>query len=71
MEEYVNQKEIDARFELEKQREQTELEIKKIKATAGTKGEDVNTGNGSRTRETDSNGNRPFENNWDTWNKTH
>lgn len=69
--EYVRQKEIDARFELEKQREQTELEIKKIKAQASSKGQDVNTGHGSRTRETDSNGNRPNENNWDEWNKTH
>lgn len=70
--EYVRQKEIDARFELEKQREQTELDIRKIKAQAASKGQDVNTGRGTRTRTTDKWGNRlEGENNWGNWNATH
>lgn len=71
LDEYVERKEIDARFELEKQREQTELEIKKIKAQNAARGQDVNTGRGSRTRTTDRWGNREGENNWSQWNATH
>ena len=72
LDEYVERKEIDARFELEKQREQTELEIKKIKAQNAARGQDVNTGRGSRTRTTDRWGNRlEGENNWAQWNATH
>lgn len=69
--EYVRQKEIDAQFELEKQREQTELEIKKIKAQNAMKGQDVNTGRGTRRRTTDQWGNHEGENNWSQWNSTH
>lgn len=69
--EYVRKKEIDARFELEKQRNETELEIRKIKAQSAMKGQDVNTGNGRRNRTTDKWGNHEGENNWSQWNATH
>lgn len=70
--EYVRQKEIDARFELEKQRNETELEIKKIKAQGAMRGQDVNTGHGRKgARLTDEYGNYPNENNWSKWNATH
>lgn len=71
IDEYIEKKETDARFELQKQREQAELDIEKIKAQAETKGQDVNTGRGTRTRTTDKWGNREGENNWSQWNSTH
>lgn len=72
LDQYVQRKEVDARFELQKEREQTELEIKKIKAQNAMKGQDVNTANGTRRRTTDKWGNRlEGENNWSEWNATH
>ena len=71
LDEYVQKKEIDAKFELEKQKEQTELDIKKIEAQAASKGQDVNTGQGTKPRTTDQWGNHEGENNWEEWNSTH
>ena len=67
----MQRKEVDARFELQKEREQTELEIKKIKAQNAMKGQDVNTANGTRRRTTDKWGNHEGENNWQEWNSSH
>lgn len=69
MNEDLKKRKRDAEFELEKLKQQTDEEIRKAKAMG--KGQDLNTGQGRRTRETDSNGNRPNENNWDKWNETH
>ena len=71
LDEYVRKREIDARFELEKLRNETELEIKRIKAQNSMKGKDVNTGNGTRIRTTDKWGNHAGENNWEGWNDKH
>lgn len=72
LEEYVNKKEIDMQFELDKEREQTELEIKKIRAQSALAGQDVNTGHGKKQgRTTDKWGNHEGENNWEQWNRTH
>lgn len=71
LDEYIKRKETDARFELEKQRAETELKIKEIKAQNAMRGQDVNTGHGNKTRTTDKWGNHPNENNWDDWNSKH
>lgn len=69
MQEDLNRRKLDAQFELDKLKAQTDEAIRETKATQG--GQDVNTGNGSSQRTTDQNGNHPGENNWDEWNKTH
>lgn len=46
------------------------LEIKRERQTAVISG-DGNGGSVNSTRQTDENGNRPGENNWDEWDKTH
>lgn len=69
MKEDLEKRKLDAQFELDKIKAQTDEAIRETKATQG--GQDVNTGNGSSQRTTDQNGNHPGENNWDEWNKTH
>ena len=69
MKEDLEKRKLDAQFELDKLKAQTDEAIRETKATQG--GQDVNTGNGSSQRTTDQNGNHPGENNWDEWNKTH
>ena len=69
MKEDLEKRKLDAQFELDKIKAQTDEAIREAKATQG--GQDVNTGNGSSQRTTDQNGNHPGENNWDEWNKTH
>ena len=69
MKEDLEKRKLDAQFELDKLKAQTDEAIRETKATQG--GQDVNTGNGSSQRTTDQNGNHPGENNWDKWNKTH
>ena len=69
MKEDLEKRKLDAQFELDKLKAQTDENIREAKATQG--GQDVNTGNGSSQRTTDQNGNHPGENNWDEWNKTH
>jgi len=72
MDEYVERKEIDQKFELEKQREQAEIDIRKMKVEASMGGQDVNTAHGTRgERTTDKWGNHEGENNWQQWNSTH
>ena len=71
--EYKEKQEIDLIYEIKKKKAEVEAEIEKTKQTAkvnGSSNGNVRTGNG-RTRETDSQGNRPNENNWDEWNETH
>lgn len=68
MQENLEKRKLDAQDELNKIKAETESKIKQIKAQSA--GQDVNTANG-RTRTTDSNGNHPFENNWDDWNRNH
>lgn len=46
----------------------TDEEIRKAKASQ-TSGQDINTGGGGHINQTDENGNRPGENNWDEFNK--
>ncbi len=69
MKEDLEKRKLDAQFELDKLKAQTDENIREAEATQG--GQDVNTGNGSSQRTTDQNGNHPGENNWDEWNKTH
>lgn len=70
MDEDLEKRKRDAQFKLDEMRAQTDEEIRKAKATDA--GQDVNTGNGTkRERNTDRWGNRPNENNWENWNKTH
>lgn len=68
LDEYIKKKEIDARFELQGEKEKTELEIKKIKAKSSG-GQDVNTGRGGRPNRSgrvyDENRNWEGRNNWD------
>lgn len=71
LDQYVQRKEVDARFELQKEREETELEIKKIKAQNAARGQDINTAHGTRRRTTDKWGNHQGENNWEEWNSSH
>ena len=69
LDEYVRQKEIDARFELERLKAQTEEKIREIKASSER---NVRTGYGKKgVRHTDDDGNWPNENNWGNWNVTH
>ena len=68
MQENLEKRKLDAQDELNKIKAETESKIKQIEAQSA--GQDVNTANG-RTRTTDSNGNHPFENNWDDWNRNH
>lgn len=69
MKEDLDKRKLDAQFELDKIKAQTDESIREAKATSG--GQDVNTGNGSRERHTDENGNWPNENNWTEYNRTH
>lgn len=71
LDEDLEKRKRDMQFEIDKQKAQTNEEIRKLKAQSQFSGKDVNTGNGSRTRRTDQNGNWPNENNWKTWNSTH
>lgn len=68
MREDLEKRKLDAQAELDKIKVQSEEKIKQIKANQA--GEDINTGHGKK-RETDENGNRPGENNWDNWNQNH
>ena len=65
----LEKRKLDAQFEVDKMKAETDQKIREAKATA--KGQDINTGHGSRTRNTDKWGNRPGENNWEEYNRTH
>ena len=69
MKEDLEKRKLDAQFELDKLKAQTDEAIRETKATQG--GQDVNTGNGSSQRTTDKWGNREGENNWTDWNNNH
>lgn len=74
MEEDLAKRKLDAQFELDKQKAQLETDIAKIRAQkAASSGQDINTGRRGRPRtvDTDENGNRPNENNWDRYDLTH
>lgn len=66
--ENLAKRKLDAQFELEEQRTETELEIKKIKAQQSGGGQDINTGNGGRPNRSgriyDENRNWEGRNNW-------
>jgi len=74
MREDLRKRKLDTQDQINLKREQLKLDIEKQRAQARINrqqsGYDVNTGN-RRVRTTDRNGNRPGENNWDDWNKTH
>lgn len=74
MREDLRKRKLDTQDQINLKREQLKLDIEKQRAQARINrqqsGSDVNTGN-RRIRTTDQNGNRPGENNWDDWNKTH
>jgi len=65
----LNKRKLDAQFEIDKEREETNLEIKKLKAQKQLGGQDVNTGNGGRPNRSgriyDENRNWEGRNNWD------
>ena len=69
MREDLDKRKLDAQFELDKIKAETDEAIRETKATQS--GQDVNTGNGKRERTTDKWGNHEGENNWEDWNKTH
>ena len=65
----LDKRKLDAQFELDKIKKETDEAIRQAKETQ--QGQDVNTGNGRRQRTTDKWGNHPNENNWDQYNRTH
>lgn len=65
----LEKRKLDAQFEIDKMKAETDEKIRESKATSG--GQDINTAHGTRRRETDRWGNRPNENNWDEYNRTH
>ena len=69
MAEDLKKRKLDAQFELDEERNKTELEIKKIKAQKSLGGQDVNTGNGGRPNRSgriyDENRNWEGRMNWD------
>ena len=68
MKEDLEKRKRDQEDKLKELEAQTDEKIREIKATTGN----VRTGNGTgRIRHTDSNGNWPNENNWDSYNATH
>lgn len=69
MKEDLEKRKLDAQFEIDKMKAQTDEQIREVKATQS--GQDVNTGNGGKVRTTDKWGNTPNENNWEEWNETH
>lgn len=69
MHEDLEKRKLDAQFELDKMKAETDEAIRKAKATQS--GSDVNTGNGKKPRTTDKWGNHEGENNWEEWNTTH
>lgn len=71
MSENLEKRKLDAQFELDKMKAETDEAIRQAKATQS--GADVNTANGKkRTRTTDKWGNKlTGENNWERWNSTH
>lgn len=69
MKEDLEKRKLDAQFEIDKMKAQTDEEIREAKATQS--GQDINTGNGSKNRTTDKWGNHEGENNWEDWNATH
>lgn len=74
LKEDMQKRKLDAQQQIDIKKEQLKADITKMKEQARINknkgGQDINTG-GSRTRTTDENGNRPGENNWDKWDKTH
>lgn len=74
LKEYKEKQELDLLYEIKKKKAEVEAEIEKLKQTSKiqqTSNGNVRTGNGSRTRTTDENGNHEGENNWDNWNQNH
>ena len=69
MQEDLDKRKLDAQFEIDKIKAETDQKIREAKATSG--GQDINTGHGTRRRNTDKWGNRPNENNWNQYNRTH
>ena len=69
MHEDLEKRKLDQQAELDKIKAQTDEKIRELKATTSTG--NVRTGNGTRTRRTDENGNWPNENNWGEYNATH
>ena len=69
MKEDLEKRKLDAQFEIDRMKAQTDEEIREAKATQS--GQDINTGNGSKNRTTDKWGNHEGENNWEDWNATH
>lgn len=69
MKEDLEKRKLDAQFEIDKMKAQTDEQIREVKATQS--GQDVNTGNGSKNRTTDKWGNHEGENNWEDWNANH
>ena len=69
MREDLEKRKLDAQFELDKIKAETDEAIRQAKATG--KGQDVNTAKGSKQRTTDKWGNHPNENNWPRYNQNH
>lgn len=70
MKEDLDKRKLDAQFELDKIKAETDQAIREANATKS--GQDVNTGNGRKGgRTTDKWGNHEGENNWENWNRTH
>ena len=65
----IEKRKLDTQDQLDKIKAETEAKIIELKASQS--GSDINTGYGKKKRETDRWGNRPGENNWDQWNRTH
>lgn len=65
----LDKRKLDAQFEIDKIKAETDEAIREAKATSS--GQDVNTGQGKKQRTTDKWGNTPNENNWEEWNETH
>lgn len=69
MREDLNKRKLDAQFEVDKLKAQTDQKIRELKESG--KGQDINTGLGKRNRTTDKWGNHEGENNWEEYNRTH
>lgn len=74
IQEDLQKRKLDMQDQINLKREQLKDDISKLKEQAkinkNNSGQDINTRT-SRIRTTDKNGNRPGENNWDKWDKTH
>ena len=66
----IERRERDIKYEMDKQERQMEIDVERARKTSAYNGR-VSTGQGTRTRTTDENGNHPGENNWDNWNRSH